>query len=200
LLDLRWDCRIPNLGILLNGRGHQSDHRAGSMQTRPEPLSPSGKACGALLGQAGSIVLAVINRDHYYVDMRIVMTGDRSWVCRALSLTILRRLITRYGNDITRPRWQSRSRRICCQGLPRAWHQTRNAAIRLVRRLRRSNRHKCLLNGGADLCVVLHRSLVTSDRTKDVARRALAAGIPTFLIESDRAYPMRFQAGDWRLV
>jgi hypothetical protein len=29
---------------------------------------------------------------------------------------------------------------------------------------------------------------------------ALASGIPTFLIETDRAYPIRLQEGDWRLA
>jgi len=52
---------------------------------------------------------------------------------------------------------------------------------------------------GADLCIALHRSITTSKRTKDCIRQSLAAGIPTFLIEDERAIPRRIEAGDQRL-
>jgi len=53
---------------------------------------------------------------------------------------------------------------------------------------------------GADLCIALHRSITTSTRTKDCVRQALAAGIPTFLVEDERAIPRRIDAGDERLA
>jgi hypothetical protein len=58
------------------------------MQTWHELLSPSGKACGALLSQAGPIVHEV-RRRRYHVDMRIVMAGDRFWTCGVLALKFL---------------------------------------------------------------------------------------------------------------
>jgi hypothetical protein len=44
------------------------------------------------------------------------------------------------------------------------------------------------------------RTLETSKGTKDCIRQALAAGIPVYLIEDDRAIPRRVQADDKRLV
>jgi hypothetical protein len=32
--------------------------------------------------------------------MRIIVTGDRFWVCNPLAAAILERLIARYGSDI----------------------------------------------------------------------------------------------------
>jgi hypothetical protein len=52
------------------------------------------------------------------------------------------------------------------------------------------------VNAGADLCIALHRTLETSKGTKDCIRQALAAGIPTYLIEDNQGIPRRLQAGD----
>jgi hypothetical protein len=139
------------------------------------------------------------------VDMctvnRVLVTGETLWTCRALALTILRRLVARYGEDITVAHSGNpgvpTSFGIGCRQLgikaempPLDWH-------RGVDSLARNER---LISTGADLCVVVHRSLATCESTKDCARRAIAAGIPTYLIETDRAYPIPLQAGDWRLA
>jgi hypothetical protein len=34
------------------------------------------------------------------MDMRIVVTGDRMWACDELALTVVKRLIARYGREI----------------------------------------------------------------------------------------------------
>jgi hypothetical protein len=47
-----------------------------------------------------------------------------------------------------------------------------------------------------DLCGQPHKS---SRGTKDCARRAIAAGIPTYLIDSEAARPKRLHADDSRL-
>ena len=39
-------------------------------------------------------------RSCYYVDMRIVVTGDKDWSCPDLASRILRRLVARYGRNI----------------------------------------------------------------------------------------------------
>jgi hypothetical protein len=61
-------------------------------------------------------------------------------------------------------------------------------------------RNKEMVGAGADLCIALHRSLATSKRTKDCVRQALAAGIPVYLIEDERAIPKRIHADDVRLA
>jgi hypothetical protein len=56
-----------------------------------------------------------------------------------------------------------------------------------------------MVGAGAALCVVLHRFLTASKATKDCARRAVGAGIPTYLIDSPKAEPKRLHPGDSRL-
>jgi hypothetical protein len=56
-----------------------------------------------------------------------------------------------------------------------------------------------MVDAGAGLCLALHRYLANSKGTRDRARRAIAAGLPTHLIDSERAQPRRLRAGDARL-
>jgi hypothetical protein len=137
------------------------------------------------------------------VDMRIVITGDRFLTCTALATKILRRLVARYGadTDITivhggGPGVDESFARACRQlGLavessPADWSGGTGC----------STRNERMIAAGADMCIAVHHALATSERTKDCARRAIAAGIPTFLIDEDvRAFPKRLHEGDWRL-
>jgi hypothetical protein len=50
------------------------------------------------------------------------------------------------------------------------------------------------------MCIALHRSLATSERTKDCVRTAMEAGIPTCLIDPDDGTPGPLSAGHDRLV
>lgn len=52
---------------------------------------------------------------------------------------------------------------------------------------------------GVEMCLALHRAISASKGTKDCARRVIAAGIPTYLIDSEKAEPKRLRAGDVRL-
>jgi hypothetical protein len=72
---------------------------------------------------------------------------------------------------------------------------------RSCRRRDQANRRSVLVNivFGAGLCVILHRSLLNVG-TKDLARQAIAAGIPTYLTDSEHAAPRRVRAGKWRLA
>jgi hypothetical protein len=56
-----------------------------------------------------------------------------------------------------------------------------------------------MVAAGAGMCVAFHRSLAWSRETKDCVRRAIKAGIPTYLIDSEEARPRRLRAGDARL-
>ena len=61
-------------------------------------------------------------------------------------------------------------------------------------------RNREMVEAGEDLCMACHRSIEASKGTKDCVRQALAAGIPVYLVEDDRASPRRVQAEDKRLV
>ncbi len=51
----------------------------------------------------------------------------------------------------------------------------------------------------AEICLAFHRALSPSKGTKDSDRRAIPAGIPTYLIASEAAKPKRLLADDPRL-
>jgi hypothetical protein len=52
---------------------------------------------------------------------------------------------------------------------------------------------------GAGLCIAVHRFLMNSKGTKDCVLQAIAAGIPTWLIDSEDGEPVRLRADDPRL-
>jgi len=56
-------------------------------------------------------------------------------------------------------------------------------------------RNREMLRAGASLCVILHRSVLDA-RTKDLARQAIEAGVPTYLIDSEEGKVRRLRAGD----
>jgi hypothetical protein len=56
-----------------------------------------------------------------------------------------------------------------------------------------------MVESGADLCIALHRSIAKSKGTKNCILHALHAGIPTYLIEDERAVPRRLAESDARL-
>jgi hypothetical protein len=139
----------------------------------------------------------------YDVDMRIVVTGDRFWPCNQLAAKILHRLVARYGPDIVVVHggdpgvdesfaMACRGLRITVEACLSDWYRAGSPPG--------PKRNQALIETGADLCIALHRSIATSKRTKDCIRQALAAGIPTFLIEDERAIPRRIEAGDERLA
>jgi hypothetical protein len=56
-----------------------------------------------------------------------------------------------------------------------------------------------MIDTGAGLCIAFHRRLSTSKRTKECVLRALDAGIPTYLVDSEEAILVRIRADDARL-
>jgi hypothetical protein len=56
-----------------------------------------------------------------------------------------------------------------------------------------------MVKKGADLCIAVHRFLAKSKSTKHCVREAIAAGIPTWLIDSEEGEPVRLKADDPRL-
>ena len=49
---------------------------------------------------------------------------------------------------------------------------------------------------GADMCLALHRRIRLAKGTRDCALRAIEAGIPTYLIDSDAGDPRRLLVSD----
>jgi hypothetical protein len=150
--------------------------------------------------------------------MRIIVTGDRNWFAPDLAEQVLNRLMVRYGPNLVIVHGAAtgidRSFAEACGDLgveqgahPARWEELDHpeAVIRYDKRNRPYNanagpiRNAEMVAAGADLCLAFHRAISSSKGTKDCARRAIAAGIPTYLIDSERAEPRRLKAGDVRL-
>jgi hypothetical protein len=56
-----------------------------------------------------------------------------------------------------------------------------------------------MVSKGADLCIAVYRFLMNSKGTKNCCLQAIAAGIPTWLIDSDDGEPVRLTANHPRL-
>jgi hypothetical protein len=113
--------------------------------------------------------------------MCIVMTGDRFWTCRALALIILRRLIARYGTDITIVHGGGsgveQSIVIGCEklGLNR-W----TSPLDFQGGTNSPMRHDQMI-AGAELCIVLHHALATNERIRGCrpsSHRGRGADVP----------------------
>jgi hypothetical protein len=138
----------------------------------------------------------------YYLDMRILVTGDRYWVCYELALYVLRRLIGRYGAGITIVHGGAtgvdesfaracRELEITAEPHIAEWRWHGNTAG--------PKRNRAMVEAGAAMCIALHRDRKASKGTKDYVRQAIAARIPTFLIDDDQGVPKRLDASDKRL-
>jgi hypothetical protein len=150
--------------------------------------------------------------------MRVIITGDRNWYAPELAAEVVRRLLIRYGPDLvivhggasgidwsfTQP----------CGNLglkvevhPARWDEldARGAVIWENSYGVRYNanagpiRNGEMVAAGAGMCVAFHRFLRQSRGTKDCVRRAIEAGIPTYLVDSEEPRPRRLRADDVRL-
>ena len=150
--------------------------------------------------------------------MRVIVTGDRNWNAPELAEEVLNRLLARYGPGLVIVHGEAtgidRSFAHACGELeieqeahPARWEDLDHpeAEIRYDSRGRAYNanagpiRNAEMVAAGAGMCLAFHRAISASKGTKDCARRAIEAGIPTYLIDSERAEPKRFRAGDARL-
>ncbi len=150
--------------------------------------------------------------------MRVIITGGRNWTAHELAENILNRLLARYGPGIVIVHGGAagidRSFADACGdlGIEQEMHEARweeldhpQAVIRHDKAGRAFNskagpiRNQKMVDAGADMCLAFHRAISASKGTKDCAKRALAAGIPTYLIDSEAGEPKRLQAGDGRL-
>lgn len=150
--------------------------------------------------------------------MLILVTGGRSWYVPDLAEQVVSRLLARYGPGLLIVHGAAssidlsfaeacREQDVEQEAHPARWEDLKHpqAVIRYDKRNRPYNanagpiRNAEMVATGADLCVALHRAISASKGMKDCARRAIAAGIPTYLIDSERAEPRRLRVGDARL-
>ncbi len=135
--------------------------------------------------------------------MRVIVTGDRAWDCRDLAEQVVRRLLAKYGQGLVIVHGAA-------GGVDAAFGAAAEAEgvavephraewVRLGERAGPS-RNQRMIEAGADFCRAFHRFVANSRGTKDCARRAIAAGIPTYLIDGERARPVRLLADDPRLM
>jgi hypothetical protein len=117
---------------------------------------------------------------------RIMITGERFWNCRLLARSILRRLIARYGPEIVIVRGGGcgveEAFNRACQELSVAseCHCVTNDLIRRYRQNEHTVRHRTMVEGGAKLCIALHRDIAVSERTKDCVERNLSVAPAAF--------------------
>jgi hypothetical protein len=144
--------------------------------------------------------MAIVGR--YDVAMRILVTGDRDWICFDLAAAIVRRLLKRYGPDIVIVhggcvgvddsfRGACRWLRVQDEQHAPDWARFGDAAG--------PKRNAEMVATKPDLCVALHRSIETSKGTKDCVKQALAGGIEVYLVEDLRGIPRLVQSSDPRL-
>jgi hypothetical protein len=150
--------------------------------------------------------------------MRVFVTGDRHWYAPELAAEVVKRLLVRNGPDLVivhgaAPGIDWSFTQACGNlGLKVEVHPARwdlldvpGAVVRVNKDGLRYNanagpiRNAEMVAAGAGMCVAFHRFLRQSRGTKDCVRRAIAAGIPTYLIDSKAARPWRLRAGDARL-
>lgn len=137
--------------------------------------------------------------------MRVLVTGDRRWHCPLMAAEIIDRLLRRHGPDLTIVHGDA-------EGVDRAFqdassmfdvevepHPVSRGQWSCHGKAAGPRRNQSMVEAGADMCIAIHENLRGSRGTKDCVRRAIAAGVPTYLIDSDRCEPRRLAADDPRL-
>jgi hypothetical protein len=126
-------------------------------------------------------VLAVRSRSRYYVDVRIVITGDTGWECRELAARVLRRLVARYGPDIViihgnEPGVDSsfaaaaKELGVTAEARVMDRHRTGHPTV--------GQRSRELLLVGTDMCIAVHNCVAACPRTLNSVQQALQDGVP----------------------
>ena len=135
--------------------------------------------------------------------MRVIVIGDRAWDCRELAAEVVRRLVAKYGQGLVIVHGAAGGVDAAfataaeAQGVAVEPH--RAEWVRLGKRAGPS-RNQRMVDAGADFCLAFHRFIANSEGTRDCARRAIAAGIPTYLVDGDEGRPTRLLGDDPRLA
>jgi hypothetical protein len=129
--------------------------------------------------------------------VRVIVGGSRDWKCDALAVRVVRRLVARYGRALV----------VVHDGAPGAATAFDAACLRLgVRRdpvvgpgpdawpRPGPERHDRMIALGAAFAIVCHPYLANGLGTRGLVARALAAGLPVYLLDADDAEPRRVLA------
>jgi hypothetical protein len=126
--------------------------------------------------------------------MRIIIAGDRFWNCHELAKAAVQRLIARYGPEVVIVHGGAcgvdQSFAEACGELS-VMAEVCLADFSHMGDYRFRNRE--MLRRGAGLCLIFHRSAL-DDASRDLARQAIAATVPTYLVDSDEGKPRRIRA------
>jgi hypothetical protein len=146
--------------------------------------------------------------------MRVIVTGNRHWYAPDLAEKVVNRLVRRYGRGLVIVHGgatgidQSFAEACTKLGIEQELHPARwddlDAPGAVIRHkngrpynARAAHaRNAAMVAAGAGMCLAFHHFLAGSRTTNDCVRRALAAGIPTYLIDSEEARPRRLRAND----
>lgn len=125
--------------------------------------------------------------------VRVLITGCRHWQPYALAERLVPRMLARYGMGLiivhgdapgvdTTFREVAEECGVDTEAHPADWSLGRKAG---------PIRNQAMIAGGAVLCLAVHRDIGGSKGTRDCAGRAIAAGIPTYLVSSEDGEPAR---------
>lgn len=137
--------------------------------------------------------------------MRILITGCRFWKCHNLAYGVLQRLMARYGPDLVIVHGGAAgvddAFDLAAKGLGLAVepHPVTDQEWDRLGKSAGPRRNTKMVALGADLCIAVHKFIPGSKGTRDCATKAIAAGIPTYLIDSEEAKPKRLRPNDPRL-
>lgn len=131
---------------------------------------------------------------------RVLITGDRNWACLTLAQRVVDRLKAKHpeleiihgaakGVD-TAFAVAAANAGVPVIACPAEWDAHGPAAGPM--------RNQRMVDAGADLCLAFHGNLKRSKGTNDCVRRAMDAGIPVWLVDSDDegARPVRVTEDD----
>ena len=113
---------------------------------------------------------------------RILLTGSRSWKCTTLAARIIDECPT--GADLAFD-LTAKAAGVAVEPHPADWESYGKSAG--------PRRNKEMVDAGATLCLAVHKSIKYSKGTASCARLAIAAGIPTYLIDSEDGEPKRLE-------
>jgi ABC-type sugar transport system substrate-binding protein len=127
--------------------------------------------------------------------VRVLISGDRNWHCADLARRVIARLVARHGEvDIVQGSADGvdfafveaaydAGCGVC--SFPADWEKHGKKAGPI--------RNAEMVAAGADFVIAVHRNLAWSRGTRDLVTRALAAGIPVYLIDGEDAEPKRIR-------
>lgn len=126
---------------------------------------------------------------------RVLITGDRHWDAIDVAETVINRLLARYGPNLTIVHGAATGvdsafeeaaelLGVDTEPHPADWGKGKSAG---------PIRNSEMVKTGADLCIAVHRYLANSRGTLDCVRKALAAGIPVWLIDSEECKPRKVE-------